>query len=284
MTEADAGAAATAGALLRRAREAQGLHVAALAAALKVAPRKLEALERDRYEDLPDTAFTRALAKSACRVLRIDAAPILALLPQPDATRLDHVGGGLNTPFREHAMAGESTLPTLLRTPMFWIVAVLAIGAAAIYFWPLAPVGLDTVTTSTPPAAVVAPAPSAPAPAAVAVEGPASAPAAAASEPLVETVHDVPKAEPGAPVPAAPPVEALLVLSASEGSWIEVVDGQGRALLSRTVQPGETVGLDGPVPLRVVVGNAAATQVTFRGESVDVERAARDNVARLELR
>ena len=73
---------AGAGALLRAARERQGLHLAALAAQLKVAPRKLEALEADRYDELPDATFVRALAASMCRVLKIDPAPVLERLPQ----------------------------------------------------------------------------------------------------------------------------------------------------------------------------------------------------------
>ena len=35
---------------------------AALAASLKITPRKLEALESDRFDELPDATFTRALA------------------------------------------------------------------------------------------------------------------------------------------------------------------------------------------------------------------------------
>ena len=53
---------ASAGVQLRAARERQGLHVAALAAAIKIPQRKLEALEADRYDELPDATFTRALA------------------------------------------------------------------------------------------------------------------------------------------------------------------------------------------------------------------------------
>ena len=41
-------AATTAGAMLRQARQAQGMHIAMLAAATKVPQRKLEALEADR--------------------------------------------------------------------------------------------------------------------------------------------------------------------------------------------------------------------------------------------
>ena len=53
--------------MLRAARQARGLHIAALAASIKVTQRKLEALEADRYDELPDMTFTRALAKTVCR-------------------------------------------------------------------------------------------------------------------------------------------------------------------------------------------------------------------------
>ena len=77
----------SAGRLLREARQAKGLHVAVLASAIKVAPRKLEALEADRYEELPDATFTRALAQTVCRTLKIDAAPVLAWSPMTMSPR-----------------------------------------------------------------------------------------------------------------------------------------------------------------------------------------------------
>ena len=75
------GAAESSPLLLKQAREAAGLHVAALAAALKVPVRKLEDLEAGRFDRLPDMTFARALASSACRHLKIDPAPVLAQLP-----------------------------------------------------------------------------------------------------------------------------------------------------------------------------------------------------------
>src|SRR5438874_2888153 len=89
----------TAGTLLRRAREASGLHVAALAVSLKVPVRKLEALEEDRWDLLPDVVFARALASSICRSLKIDPQPILERLPQTIRPRLVHDDAGINTPF-----------------------------------------------------------------------------------------------------------------------------------------------------------------------------------------
>ena len=67
--------------MLREAREAHGLHIEMVAAALKVPPQKLMALEADDIDSLPDPVFARALASSVCRALRIDAAPVLAKLP-----------------------------------------------------------------------------------------------------------------------------------------------------------------------------------------------------------
>ena len=42
----------SAGEMLRAARQAQGLHIAALATQLKVTPRKLELLESDQHAEL----------------------------------------------------------------------------------------------------------------------------------------------------------------------------------------------------------------------------------------
>ena len=68
----------TAGDMLRQAREAHNLHIEVVAAALKVPVQKMQALEENRIEDLPDPVFARALAASVARALRIDPAPVLA--------------------------------------------------------------------------------------------------------------------------------------------------------------------------------------------------------------
>lgn len=273
----------TAGALIRRAREAQGLHIAVLAASLKVPQRKLEALERDRLDELPDATFTRALAQTVCRALKIDAAPVLALLPRAGAEALDQVSAGLNAPFRERSTAADLAPVALLRHPATLIVLVLLLAAAAIWLWPVfAPRPAPAI------APVAASAPAAALPASESASEPASAviAEAAASGPLVETVHSAPPigaADGVASAPSAAPAN-LLSLRASQESWIEVTDGKGTTLLSRTVQSGERVGLDGTLPLRVIVGNAAGTELLFRGQAVDLLATTRDNVARVELK
>ena len=117
----------TAGALLRQAREASGLHIAALAVSLKVPVRKLEALEADRFDDLPDAVFARALASSVCRALKIEAAPVLALLPSGARTRIvSQVESGINTPFRAPGDGpAPSPLEQLSRPAILAVIALL---------------------------------------------------------------------------------------------------------------------------------------------------------------
>src|SRR5450756_997490 len=126
----------SAGAMLRTAREAQGLHIAALAVALKVPVNKLEALETDRFDLLPDTVFVRALAASICRTLKIDPIPILESLPLTTAPNFKTDALGINTPF--HAPGDRFGLPFLnqFSRPLLLAVLVFLVGAIVLLYFP----------------------------------------------------------------------------------------------------------------------------------------------------
>ena len=276
--------AGTAGGLLREARQAQGLHIAALAAAIKVAPRKLELLEADRLDELPDATFTRALAQTVCRTLKIDATPVLALLPPPRGHRLEQISEGLNAPFRENSgRLDPSDWALTLARPAVWAPALVLVAAAGLYFMPTGAWRLPQFSTGSGSGADSAP-PAVLAPEAPVAVAPAPEPAASA---LVETVFSSPaEAAPAASAPGAavPPVAGLLQVRTTAESWIEVLDGRWQPLMSRMVQPGETIGLDGARPFRIKIGNAAVTQIVFRGQPVELATYTRDNVAKLELK
>jgi cytoskeleton protein RodZ len=310
---APTGARATsAGALLREARQAQGLHIAALAAAIKVTPRKLEALEADRYDELPDITFTRALAQAVCRALKIDAEPVLERLPSSVDKALEPVGGGLNTPLRERAVRRDSGERSGLNRPVAWGALLLLAAAVAVFLLPAhwrpfhpavpgaasnageainAPQPTPAASTAAVALPTTAPVASTATPSAV-----APAPTAAGSATLTSSTAGVttPSAAPATPVPAAAsaagtPVpsattsgDALTAKAGSAASWLSVRDARGRTLISRTLQPGESVTLDGTPPLRVTVGNAAALQLSFHGQAVALPP--HDTVARLELK
>ncbi len=286
----------TAGALLKAAREKQGLHIAALAASIKVSPRKLDALENDRYDELPDATFTRALAQTVCRTLKVDPRPVLELLPVAGPQPLVPPDTGLNAPFREVAARSarthdDSPLSKLAMRPMFIGAGLLLLASLGLYLVPMDTwMPRATAPTAAPPVAAVPPMPAAE-PASMPASGVsatvpqamdpiASAPAAPASASMVETVFSAPAPGTDATAPAVP---GQLQLRVREASWIEVRDARGNSLLSRTVSPGEQVGLDGAMPLALVIGNAAATDLVFRGKPVDLAARSRDNVARFQL-
>ena len=285
------------GAMLRAAREKQGLHIAALAAAIKVSPRKLDALENDRWQELPDATFTRALAQTVCRTLKIDARPVLAKLPAANHAAFDAGDAGLNAPFRDRPGREEPGLPLGAVRPMVWAALLLMLAAVAVYFLPpglfnrfASPTVSVTPVLATPAVPVATNVPVMPAPPvspAAAASDAAPPHMASAATTAGETVFSAPPvsaaaAVGGAPADAAP--ASLVQLRTSEASWIDVRDAQGTPLLSRTVMPGESVSLDGALPIRLTIGNAAATQLGFRGQPVNLSERTRDNVARVELR
>ena len=268
-----AGAApTTAGSLLRKARLAQGLHIGALAASIKVTQRKLELLESDQFEQLPDATFTRALAQAVCRTLKVDAAPVLALLPPPLSHRLEQVSEGLNTPFADRPGRLVPREWASVATPALWLAALLVLGTAVVYFLPA---GWSFIPKVSDVKATVA----VPAPAAVPMVETTTPPQAAASELAAAA------APPAASEPVPNAAAARLVeVRATASSWIEITDASGQAVLSRMLQAGEAVPLDGALPMKVRIGNASGTQLSFRGQPVALAPFTRDNIARLELK
>ena len=281
--QGEAGAARTAGGILREARQAQGLHIAALAATIKVGQRKLESLEGDRLDELPDATFTRALAQTVCRALKIDPAPVLALLPAPSGHRLEHVSEGINEPFRDRPGRREPNDWSVLASPGVWGALVVVALTAAIYLMPQG--WLPALQPA--PGAASAPEPAASGTVSAIVPPAAPEPATAASAPAAEVapsgVTAAPSAAPSASVPTSGSEGALQLRTIAQ-SWVEVQDAHSQVLLSRVVEPGEAVVLDGAMPLRLKIGNARATEVVFRGRSLDLAPSTRDNVARLELK
>ena len=124
----------TAGALLRAYRTNLGLDIEALASAMRVPVAKLQALEDDRLDLLPDAVFARALALAACRQLKADAAPVLALLPAQDVSRLAPKSErGIDSPLDRPSFLPSSSFLAVQSwfTPMR--LAALAVLALALF-------------------------------------------------------------------------------------------------------------------------------------------------------
>ena len=303
---------ATAGDMIREARQAQGIDLASLAAMLKIPLRRLEALESDRHDELQGSTFERALAQAACRVLKIDPKPVLALLPQHERNTLERVSEGINTPFRDGQGSGGFEVPSAMR-PVLAFIVLLLVAALALAFLPQSWVErvkaqLAGLSASTPAESAASAPVAATAAAAGTITAPVELPAASAATPVSSApAVSAPAASGAARVASAAPLSAAsasaaaqdvdevlahvapapsipLQVIATADSWVEVVDAHGRTLLSRTVVTGESVGLDGAMPMHVKVGNASGTHLKLRGDNVDLTPWTRDNVARLELK
>jgi cytoskeleton protein RodZ len=305
----------TAGQMLKAARESAGMHIAALSVALKVPVRKLESLEADAHDQLPGSTFTRALAQSVCRALKMDAAPVLALLPDRQSAGLDHavIGGARRDAFAASpAPAQPQRTGSALPRPVLLAAAALLLVAAALLLLPplstWSPEALLGMRSDSPQSAA-SPArqaeSSAPKPNQLPAE-PVKATSAEAVPSPVQTDLAGPRGAPGtelnmpAPtstagggLPARSGAAALtsssdgnapLQLKATAPSWVEVRDSAGAVVYTGTVVPGMPVGVELKVNGQLVVGNAASTEVTWRGRQLDIAAAARDNVARVELR
>ena len=134
-TVADVGPSA--GTLLRRARENAGINILALAVSLKVPLKKLEALEADRLDLLPDAVFARALASSVCRTLKIDASLILSQLPKTGSHRLTNPGERVNTPFKAPSVGYRLSVWSQISKPAILAGLVLVLGALVLWLLPM---------------------------------------------------------------------------------------------------------------------------------------------------
>jgi cytoskeleton protein RodZ len=289
----------TAGTLLRQAREAAGLHVAALAVALKVPVRKLEALEEDRWDLLPDSVFARGLASSVCRTLKIDPQPILDRLPRTAAPRLVKTSDGINAPFRGPSDGAPPSWLDQMTKPVFMVVFAILLGALVLILLPNRqeappPVALaPAVAPAEPPPPIMIPPPEpAPAPTGAAVSTATPVPA------TVSSIAQAPVASSAAPAAIvaatssamsaastpATPATGIVVFRTKGPSWVEVTDGKGVVTLRKHMDSGESAGASGVLPLRVTIGRVDNTEVQVRGKAFDLRPVSRDNVARFEVK
>ncbi len=296
----------SAGTLLRLAREAAGLHIAALAVSLKVPVKKLEALEADRIDLLPDAVFARALAASVCRTLKIDPAPVLASFPQTALPRLQSQANAINTPFSNPGQATRGTVWSQISKPVAIAALALVIGALVLALLPSADRVLlpgDSVRTGTltPPATSVTAGGNDSSPQAALISSPTLAgtglsnvagstlgggPAETPANPTAGSMSGaaVPQAAAAAQDFAGAATTDTVVLKSTGTSWVEVLNAKRAVQLRKTMVAGEAIGVSGDLPLYVTVGRADTVQVQVRGKAPDLASVTKDNVARFEVR
>lgn len=306
LNAANAVRGATAGTLIRQAREQAGLHIGALAVSLKVPVKKLEALEGDRLAELPDIVFARALAATVCRILKVDSVAVLAALPQTVTRSSGNVGGTAKPAFRSTGHNPQRSILEKLTRPFMLMGVAFAVGALALIVYPsLEPfftgtsgsseIGMRSVSSATvrdnlgTSQPVLTPDQNANALAVrqapiqlggAAVAAPASLPTLTAVDIGSTGTAESPKLEPQAGVE----MTGILTLTSKGTSWVEVVDASRITQLRKTMAAGESLAVSGTVPLSVTVGRADTIEVQVRGKTIDLAAFTKDNVARFEVK
>ncbi|CAG0932660.1 MAG: Cytoskeleton protein RodZ [Rhodocyclaceae bacterium] len=258
------------GAVLRMAREARGMAITEAAAALKMSPRQIEAIEAEDFSRLPGATFVRGFIRNYARLLKIDAAPVLGALPEQAAPLLAELNmpkeAGVKMP-SGNARQGRGILGATM-------LALIVLGMAlALYF---DAIDLTALQASRQGSGQAVPARQ-------------EAPQVAQPQPQALPAGDPPAAE-AAATPSEKPAESSvdtggqqLIFSFDGSAWVEVKDASGRTVFSQMNARGTTQVVGGRPPFQLVVGNASQVRLQYKDQPVDLRPHTRVEVARLTL-
>lgn len=295
VNQGGAGQPDTAGSVLREARVAKGLDIDTLAALLKVPVQKLEALEKNQLDLLPDAVFARALASSMCRILKLDPAPILQRLPAITAFKVTSQNRGINTPFRSRSANQGPAVWSHISRPAVLVGLALLLGALIMVFLPAIQQEIaryrQTGQSAANQGGVVEPAlittpvvtiqNSGGGDAAGIVPNPSSGSLSPAEVPAFVST-------PATSLSPATATDsnagAMVTFSAKSESLIKVTDANGVVVLERVLNAGESAGASGALPLVVVASRAGALQVQVRGKPFNLAAVSKRNIARFEVK
>ena len=259
--ETAAAAPSSPGRALAAARQARGMTVTEVALRLKFSPRKIEALEADRYDALPGPTIVRGMIRGYAKLVGLDPKLLVGALQQ-------QLGEGPSTmAMRPQAM--DVPFPREPRRGSFVYVllsavVVIAVGSVVLE-WVLRP--------GTPPAAAPRPAQQVPAPAPV-------APAPEAPPVSVVMMEQSPAAQLREALLAGKRIEMVF----NEESWVEIRDAEGRIVFSQLNAAGTRRKVEGVAPFSLVIGNAAGVKLRYNDAEIDLTPYTRIDVARLTLK
>jgi cytoskeleton protein RodZ len=276
------------GAMLRARRLELNMTQADVSNLIKLPASRIEALERERWEELPNGPYLRGFLRNIARALHVDPSMLMervdaslvrshspeTILAAPGTMHgmlpsrsgpADDRRGGRSLVFSACVFALIAALIAWSGTDSFERTMVLAKSL----FEPthdvasVAPAQAPASVEQTTHAAVADPTGAAP--------GPAGVPAAGSSA--------------STPASADPATSATVALTFhfNEDSWVEVRAADGKVLLQRLNTAGSEQQVDGDAPFSLVVGNAKGVALRFRGQPVDLGPYTRDQVARLTL-
>jgi cytoskeleton protein RodZ len=271
------------GAELSAARQERGLGLQEVAQQLKFGLRQLEALEADRFEELPGGTFARGMVRSYARLLKIDPEPLLARLAgRFDAPDSNQLAARFSQPVPFSDAGRRSTLVYFGLS-----LAILVVVGGVAYQWrergatgqQMAFVKPRAAEATKPVAVVEARKPvEVKRPDPVAEDSKAEEKKAVEKKPapvIQAAAAAIPQASSG--------VHRIVMRVESDEAWLEVTDGNGRQLVSSLNRAGAQRVVQGRGPFTFVIGNASHVRIEHNGREFDLKPHTRVEVARFTI-
>lgn len=266
----------TAGQQLRAAREARHMSVADVAEVLRFSVRQVEAIEADRYADLPGATLVRGFVRGYAKLLKLDAGPLLAAMAEAVPQGTADVRPPQTLGAAEDAPALDRVSAPGMSRGVWGLAAVLVVAVGLIaYLVFSSEAELPSVASYK-----------------MSQESPAAVPAVAPPLPPATGTGAVPDAiqqpAPAVATAAAPATEAPagtaasgLVVEFDERSWIEVRDAASKVVLVGEYSKGARQAVEGKAPFQLWIGKASVVRVSYRDQRIDLKPYTREEVARL---
>ncbi len=308
------------GAVLRATREEQNLTIQEIATRLRLSVKQIEALETDHFVSLPEPTIVRGFIRNYAKQLKIAAEPLLEAysIMVPSSVPYEMIvkpSANMKMTSYKKPKTGLYALAALavLFGLGIWLfyqnyvqkpsptkeitnignIEPLALPEPAL---PMAEreaaLQASTELTLPPPQTAVTPNTTLPEGASAQVTAPlpnVSAPAelVVPTEPVAVT--PVPPVATAAAESVVPNVVAnvsgvgRLDFSATQETWVSVIDSNGREIYSKTIFAGSRETINAKLPVDITVGNSGATSLSMNGKSYDLAPYSRNNVAHIKL-
>lgn len=273
----------SAGATLKARRIELGYSLDNVASQLKLTQRQIEAIENERFDELPGNTFVRGFVRNYARFLDLPWEPLHAYLEQHLPVERQQAALPRVNEEASVLLGGSRSSSSILLVLVVLVAFAAGVGGV-LWFWqqPATPELLSPSPAELPKVVVLDMASEA---SHVAASQPASAVMAASSASAVLPVAPAVTAPASAAtsvVAAAGP--ANLSISVQQDSWVQIQDATGAKLVSELLKPGVVKNVSGVLPYRLKIGNAPQTQLVFRNQAVDLKSYTRGDVATFELK
>jgi len=258
------------GALLRRAREQQGMTLEQASAKLKVPTRVVEAIESGRWQQLGAPVFVRGHLRSYARLVGVNVDEYLERSTLQAIRPVELVSHTHTPRYQRMFESAARRAVYVVITLCFFAVPVWLVVSNGRGQQVLKTASLDMVpkaqTSAEPSNAAASSQPSTP----------PVVPSEADNAPITASMAPRLNREP-APAAAATPT---LKLQFTGDSWVEIDSPQGQNIERGLLRAGQERSFQAGQVGRIKLGNATAVQVQQAGSTVDLTPYQRANVAR----